>query len=433
MSLNIPESKLPRLVIIGGGFAGLSLIKHIDRKEFQVIMLDKNNYHTFQPLLYQVATGGLEVGSIAFPLRRYTKNFKSVIFRMAEVVEIISDKNEILTNIGPLKYDYLVIATGSENNFFGNKQLEENAVGLKNIPQALDIRSLMLQNFELASQTNDLDEREAMMNIVVAGGGPTGVEMAGSLAELKKHVLTKDYPELDFSRMKVVLIEGSDRILATMSKNASEKAHRFLLKMGVIIKLNVKLDDYDGDIVKLSDGSTIHSHALVWAAGVRGSVPTGISKNIIIRGNRIKTNLFNQLEDIKNIFVMGDVAACVSEQNPGGHPMVAPVAIQQGKLIATNLSNIKKGKELIPFSYHNQGTMATIGRNKAVVDLHRIKFQGTLAWFVWCFVHLMSIVGFRNKIVTFVDWVWNYISFDKALRLIIRPYKRDVKIDNSKY
>jgi len=424
MSLNIPESSLPRLVIIGGGFGGLSLIKHIDRKEFQVILLDKHNYHTFQPLLYQVATGGLEVGSIAFPLRRFTKHFKNVIFRMAKVVEIISEKNEVKTNIGTLKYDYLVIATGSENNIYGNKHLEEFAVGLKTIPQALDIRSHILQNFEVASQTTDAYEREAMMNIIVAGGGPTGVEIAGSLAELKKHVLTKDYPELDFSKMKVVLIEGSDRILGTLSKEASLKASHYLEKMGVTIMLNVRVNDYNGDIAKLSDGSTIHSHALIWAAGVMGLIPPGIAKNNITKGIRIKTNTFNQMCDVKNIFVMGDVSAIVSEQYPAGHPMVAPVAIQQGKNIARNLLNMKNGKELHPFSYSNRGTMATVGRNKAVVEIPLLNFQGTFAWFVWCFVHLMSIVGFRNKLVIFVDWAWNYISFDKALRLIIRPYRK---------
>jgi len=432
MSLNIPESNLPRLVIIGGGFGGLSLIKHIDRKEFQVILLDKHNYHTFQPLLYQVATGGLEVGSIAFPLRRFTKHFRNVLFRMAKVVEINSDKNEIITTIGHLKYNYLVIATGSENNMYGNNLLEENAVGLKSIPQALDIRSHMLQNFELAAQTTDPDEREALLNIVIAGGGPTGVEMAGSIAELRKHVLTKDYPELDFSRMKIVLIEGSDRILGTLSEKASIKAHRFLEKMGVTILLNVKLDEYNGNIVKLSDGSILHSQALIWAAGVRGAVPLGISENNIIRGNRIKTDLFNQMENTTNIFVMGDVAACISDNFPAGHPMVAPVAIQQGKLIAANLLKLKYGKALIPFSYHNKGTMATIGRNKAVVELPGLKFQGTLAWFVWCFVHLMSIVGFRNKLVTFFDWAWNYISFDKALRLIIRPYRKSNSSSDNK-
>jgi NADH dehydrogenase len=425
MSLNIPESNLPRLVIIGGGFAGLSLIKHINRKEFQVILIDKHNYHTFQPLLYQVATGGLEVGSIAFPLRRYIKHYNKVLFRMAEVLEIQTDKKELVTNIGNLRYDYLMLATGSENNFFGNHHIEENSVSLKDITQALDVRSIVLQNFEIASQTTDMSEREAMMNIVIAGGGPTGVELAGALAELKKHVLSKDYPELDFNDMKVVLIEGSDRLLGTLSNASSTKAYRFLEKMGVTIMLNIKLLDYDGEMVTLSDGSKIHSHALVWAAGVKGAIPSGISNEHIVRGSRIKTNVFNQLEGHDEIFVIGDVAACVSEQNPSGYPMVAPVAIQQGKLVAENLLRLKYKKELVPFIYRNKGTMATVGRNKAVVDLPHLKFQGTLAWFVWTFVHLMSIVGFRNKIMVFIDWMWNYFSFDKALRLIIRPYKRN--------
>ena len=425
MSLNIPESNLPRLVIIGGGFAGLSIIKNIDRKEFQVILLDKNNYHTFQPLLYQVATSGLEVGSIAYPLRKYIKHFNEVIFRMTEVVEINPEKKELITPIGNLHYDYLVIATGSENNFFGNKLLEEKALVLKNIPQALDIRSLLLQNFELASQTTDENERQALLNIVIAGGGPTGVEMAGSLAELKKHVLAKDYPELDFSKMNVFLVEGSDGLLKVMSKESSEKSKLFLENMGVKIMLNAKLENYDGETATFSSGEKINTKALIWAAGVKGTIPSGIPPENIIRGNRLKTNSFNQIENFENMFAVGDAAACVSEKLPGGHPMVASVAIQQGKAIAKNLLLLKNKNTLVPFVYNNKGSMATIGRNKAVVDLHFIKFQGIFAWFVWTFVHLLAIVGFRNKFMVFYDWMWNYFSYDKALRFIIRPYSRE--------
>jgi NADH dehydrogenase len=344
---------------------------------------------------------------------------------MAEVLEIQADKKQLVTNIGNLRYDYLMLSTGSENNFFGNKQIEAKSVSLKDVTQALDVRSIVLQNFEIASQTTDMYEREAMMNIVIAGGGPTGVELAGALAELKKHVLSKDYPELNFNDMKVVLIEGSERLLGTLSQASSSKAYQFLEKMGITIILNLRIVDYDGDLVKLSDGSSIHSHALVWAAGVKGAIPPGIPKENITRSNRIITNTFNQLEGYKEIFVLGDVAACASEQNQGAYPMVAPVAIQQGRLVADNLLRLKYNKELVPFHYRNKGTMATVGRNKAVVDLPHIKFQGTIAWFVWTFVHLMSIVGFRNKIMVFIDWMWNYFSFDKALRLIIRPYKRD--------
>ena len=424
MSLNIPESKLPRLVIIGGGFAGLSIIRNIDRKEFQVILLDKNNYHTFQPLLYQVATSGLEVGSIAFPLRKYIMNFNDVIFRMTEVIEINPAKNEITTTVGNLRYDYLVIATGSENNFFGNKLLEEKALVLKDIPQALDIRSLLLQNFELAAQTTDNNERQALLNIVIAGGGPTGVEMAGSLAELKKHVLAKDYPELDISKMNIFLVEGSGKLLGVMSKESSLKSEQFLEKMGVKIMLNSKLENYDGETTTFASGEKIQTRALIWAAGVKGTIPFGFSHENIIRGNRLKTNSFNQIENFNNIYAVGDVAACVSEILPGGHPMVASVAIQQGKLIAKNLLLQKNNKNLIPFEYNNKGSMATIGRNKAVVDLPYLKFQGIFAWFVWTFIHLIAIVGFRNKFMVFIDWMWNYFSYDKALRFIIRYNKR---------
>lgn len=423
MSLNIPSSDLPRLVIIGGGFAGLSLIKHISKKEFQVILIDKNNYHTFQPLLYQVATGGLEVGSIAYPLRRYITRYKNVVFRMAEVLKIDAEKKVLDTNIGMLQYDYLVIATGSESNFFGNAMLEKKAMQMKSIPQALDIRSLVLQNLELAAQTTDLQLRKKLMTFIIAGGGPTGVEMAGALAELKKHVLTKDYPDLDIKNMKIILLEGIDRILGTMSNTASKKAHRYLTRMGVEIILNAKLKNFDGEAVIMDDGKEIPAKSLVWSAGVRGTFPSGISAENIFRGNRIKTNSFCQLENSENIFVVGDAAACVGSDTPNGHPMVASVAIQQGRLIASNLLTLKKGLPLKPFTYFDKGSLATIGRNRAVADFKKLKFQGIFAWYIWIFIHLLAIVGFRSKIITLVDWFWNYISYDRALRLIIRPFK----------
>lgn len=423
MSLNIPSSNLPRVAIIGGGFAGLSLIRHINRKEFQVILLDKNNYHTFQPLLYQVATGGLEVGSIAYPFRQYIKRYRNVIFRMAEVLDIAAEKKEINTSIGILHYDYLVIATGSESNFFGNGLLEKKAMQMKNILQALDIRSLLLQNFELATQTTDPLLRKKLMTFVIAGGGPTGVELAGALAELKKHVLAKDYPELDLHDMEIYLLEGTDRILGTMSPVASEKAFRFLSHMDVKILLNTKLKDFDGEKVFTENGKEIITKSLLWSAGIKGTVPAGLTSDAIVLETRIRTNIHNKVEKYDNVFAVGDVAACITNITPNGHPMVASVAIQQGKLIAFNLLQSKKGLPLKAFSYFDKGTLATIGRNKAVADFKKIKFQGTLAWFIWIFIHLMAIVGFRSKIITLIDWFWNYISYDRALRLIIRPYK----------
>jgi NADH:ubiquinone reductase (H+-translocating) len=423
MSLNIPSSNLPRVVIIGGGFAGLSLIKNIHRKEFQVILLDKNNYHTFQPLLYQVATGGLEVGSIAYPLRRYIKKYRNVIFRMAEVFNINTEKKEVNTTIGILRYDYLIIGTGSDSNFFGNGLLEKKALQMKTIPQALDIRSLLLQNFELATQTTDKEYRKMLMTFVIAGGGPTGVEMAGALAELKKHVLDKDYPDLDIKDMDIFLFEGSDRILGPMSPTASKKAQRFIERMGVKILLNTKLANFDGEKAITDTGLEIPTKSLLWSAGVKGIFPKGLTQNSIIRGNRIKTNPYCQIEGYENVFAMGDAAACITESAPDGNPMVAAVAIQQGKLIASNLSNLKKNLPLKTFAYKDKGTLATIGRNRAVADLGRFKFQGIIAWYIWLFIHLMAIVGFRSKMITIVDWFWNYISYDRALRLIIHPYK----------
>lgn len=423
MSVNIPSSSLPRVIVIGGGFAGLSIIRHISKKEFQVVLLDKNNYHTFQPLLYQVATGGLEVGSIAYPLRRYLKHHRSVIFRMTEVLSVSEAENEIVTTIGKIKYDYLIIATGSESNFFGNKQLEMKSMQMKNIPQALDIRSLLLQNFELATQAKDPIIKQSLMTFVIAGGGPTGVEMAGALAELKKHVLTKDYPELDLHMMKIYILEGGDRLLGAMTSKASEKAFRFLEKMDVDILLNTKLKDFDGEKVYTDDGREIPTKSLLWSAGVKGSIPSGLPADVITRSNRIKTNPYNQVENTNNIFAAGDAGASCSKDTPYGHPMVASVAIQQGKLMASNLLKKKKGLPLEAFSYRDKGSLATIGRNKAVADLKKFKFQGTLAWFIWIFIHLMAIVGFRSKIITLFDWFWSYISFDRALRLIIRPFK----------
>lgn len=425
MELNIPISQKPRVVVIGGGFGGLSVVNTLKNKDVQVVLLDKHNYHTFQPLLYQIATGGLETGSIAFPLRRFVKTYKNTFYRMANVENIDTDNKMIKTNIGDLHFDYLVIATGSESNFFGNKELEKLSLGLKTIPQALDLRSLILQNFELAALSQNVEERQALLNFVVVGGGPTGVEMAGALAELKKHVFIKDYPDLDVRTMQIHLLEGSDRLLNSMSKEASTKSKEFLEKLGVNVWLDTKMLSYDGNTVFLEKEKNINTKTLVWTAGVKGTIPNGIKDLYLLNGTRILVNDFNQINDFKDIFAIGDVAAQVNNDFPKGHPMVAPVAMQHGKHVAKNiLRNIEK-KELKPFKYFDKGSMATIGRNKAVVDLHKIKFQGFFAWLVWTFVHLMSIVGFRNKLIIFVDWLWNYVSFDRALRIIIRPYQRE--------
>lgn len=420
--MNIPDINLKRIVIIGGGFGGLRLAKKISTKHYQVVLLDKHNYHTFQPLLYQVATAGLEPDSIAHAIRQIFAKKQNFFFRIAEVQRIDTEKQLIESNIGPLHYDYLVIATGSDTNYYGNQNIEKNAMPMKTIPEALDLRSLMLQNLEAALLTNDLDERYRLMNYVIVGGGPTGVELAGAMGELKKHILPSDYPDLDIRRMNVHLIQGGDRLLPSMSKHASDNALKYLEQLGVQVWFDMTVKDYDGKIIT-TDKRPFEATTLIWAAGVKGSLIPGIEGDGVIAGNRYVVNEFNQIKGFENVFAIGDVAIMMSEKNPKGHPMVAQVAIQQGKLLAKNLLNLKENKPLVPFTYWDKGSMATIGRNKAVVDLPKWKFAGWFAWIVWMFVHLVTLVGFRNKMVALMNWIVQYFQYNKSVRLIIRPYK----------
>ena len=423
--MNIPRSSFPRIVIIGGGFAGISLAKRLRNKKVQVVLLDKHNYHNFQPLMYQVATGGLEPDSIAYPIRKIVQEYKDFYFRLAEVRDIDPENNIIYADIGDIKYDYLVIATGSKTNYFGNKEIERNSMAMKTIPQSLNIRSLILENFEQALLTNDIDERHSLMNFVLVGGGPTGVELAGALAEMKKAILPKDYPDLDVRKMEINLIQGSNRVLDSMSENASEKAEKFLLDLGVSVWKNVRVTGYDGKTVTTSSDLSFDSATVIWTAGVQGALPHGLKADSFIKNvNRIKVNQFNQVEGYDNLFAIGDIAVMASEQYPQGHPMMAQPAMQQGRLLANNLIKIINKKEPKPFEYKDKGSMATIGRNKAVVDLPKFKFSGVFAWFVWMFVHLFSLIGFKNKAVVFLNWVYNYIRFDREARLIMRPYKK---------
>ncbi|MDB5121724.1 MAG: FAD-dependent oxidoreductase [Sphingobacteriales bacterium] len=417
-------TKFPKVVIIGGGFGGIELAKKLAGKEVEILMLDKHNYHTFQPLLYQVATGGLEPDSIAFPLRKIFKGQKNFKFRITEVKKIIPELKIVESTIGDISYDYLIIATGSATNFFGQNEIEHFSMPMKTIPEALNLRSMILQNLEEALLEPELIRKDALLNFVVVGGGPTGVELSGALAELKTHVLPKDYPELDISQMDIYLVEGSPAVLGVMSENASKAAKKFLEEMGVTVLTDVKVEAYDGKLISLSTGQTIHTKNVLWSAGVKGQIPEGITPENIVRGGRIKVNEYNAIEGLNDIFAIGDVAAMVSEQYPGGHPGVAPVAIQQGKHLAKNLIRVVNNEKPEPFKYFDKGSMATVGRNRAVVDIGKIRFQGVFAWFVWMFVHLMSLVGFRNKVVTFVNWVWNYFSYDRGTRLIIRKFNR---------
>jgi NADH dehydrogenase len=423
--MNIPKTDIPRVVIIGGGFAGISLAKRLLKKEIQVVLLDRHNYHTFQPLLYQVSTAGLEPDSIAYPLRKITRNNPRGFFRMVEVTAIDAKNNCICTNIGDLTFDYLVIATGSKTNFFGNKSFEENAMQMKSVPHALNIRSLILENLEQAVITENPEERKALLNFVLAGAGPTGVELSGAIAELRNQILPKDYPDLDANQMKIHLIEGFKRILPAMSEYSSEKAQKFLKELGVKIHLNTQVKSYDGKVVTTNTDLCLNTSTFIWTAGVTGAPLMGLNVSALIeKANRYKVNVFNQVNGYENIFAIGDIAVMSTEDFPQGHPMVAQPAIQQGNQLAKNFVRLLLGKKMEPFKYNDKGTMATVGRNRAVVDLGKLRFGGFFAWYFWMFVHLWFLVGFRNRAVTFFDWVYNYINYDKGARLIIRPFKK---------
>ncbi|MEP5611858.1 MAG: NAD(P)/FAD-dependent oxidoreductase [Cyclobacteriaceae bacterium] len=423
LSLTIPDSDLPRIVIIGGGFGGLKLAKGLRKTKAQVVLLDRNNFHTFQPLLYQVATAGLEPDSIAGPLRKSFEGNPNYFFRMVKVTGIDSVKNKIETTVGNLSYDYLVLANGSVTNYFGNDEIKKKVLPLKRIVHALDLRSHVLQNFEQAVLTKDQKKLQQMMNIVVVGGGPTGVEVCGALSELKKHILPKDYPDLDFSQMNIHLIEGTSRLLNGMSDASGENSLKYMERLGIDVRLNTRVEGYENDVVLLSDGS-IESSTVIWSAGVRGNVISGIDASSIER-SRILVDEFNCSKGSKNIFAIGDVAMMQSDEFPDGHPMLAPVAMQQGTHLAKNFKRHFQGDKMIPFKYLDKGSMATIGKNKAVVDMPGgFHVKGFLAWLIWMFIHILYLIGFRNKLIALNNWVWSYLTYDKGARLIIRTFKR---------
>jgi NADH dehydrogenase len=423
--MNIPETGVPRIIVIGGGFAGISFIKKLKNEKVQIVLFDRHNYHTFQPLLYQVSTAGLEPDSIAYPLRKVFRKNTDFHFRMAEVEKIDTENSTILTSIGNLRYDYLVIATGTRTNFFGNKSIAENSMPMKTVPQALNIRSLILQNIEKADITADERERKSLLNFVIAGAGPTGVELAGALAEFRKGILENDYPELDEDEMQVHLIEGQNRVLPPMSETVSKKAQKFLEDLGVQLHLETFISDYDGKTVTTKDGKKFETATFIWAAGVTGAPIKGIDGEALVeKANRYKVDGFNKINGFENIYALGDVALMVTNEFPKGHPQVAQPAIQQGKHLGKNFRKMLKGDKMEPFKYFDKGTMATVGRNKAVVDIGKMHFGGAIAWFLWMFVHLWFLVGFRNRVVTFFNWTYSYINYDRAARLIIRPFKK---------
>jgi NADH:ubiquinone reductase (H+-translocating) len=428
MKANIPEVENKRIVVIGGGFAGLSLCRELVKSNFQVVLLDKHNYHMFQPLFYQVSTAGLEPSAISFPYRKVFQSKTNIHIRKTEVLNIDTAAKKVNTSIGIVNYDYLVVATGATTNFFNNEGFQEKTFPMKSVAEALGLRNSILQTFENILISEDLDEQEGMMNFMVVGGGPTGVETAGALAEMKRFVLPKDYPEIDFNRMNIYLVEASPRLLGGMSQIAAEKAYQYLMKLGVKVWLNAAVKEYNGKEVKLSNGAQMKTETIIWAAGVRGNSPEGLAPESMGRGQRIIVNETNKVKGYDDIYALGDIALMITEKYPSGHPQVAQVAIQQAINLAKNFVREQEQKPLKPFKYNDLGSMATVGRNLAVVDLPYIKFQGWFAWVVWMFVHLKSILGVKNKMLTFINWFWNYITYDQSLRLIIKAKNKPKKV-----
>lgn len=418
---NIPESSLPRVIIIGGGFAGINLAKALRKAPFQLVLIDKNNFHLFQPLLYQVATAGLEPSSIAFPIRGIFKKQHNLLFRMAEVLRILTDQKLIETSIGSIRYDYVVIATGSASNYFGNPHFETLSRGMKTLYEAVGIRNHALRSYEEVLLLNNEEDRKKALTSVIVGGGPTGVELAGALAEFKKNIFPEDYPEIPADTMQIYLVEAESRLLANMSLQASASTERFLRKMGVRVLLNTRVKDYDGDTVFLEDGTRILAKTFVWSAGVKGYSVPGIPEAALLRNGRIQVDAVNRVAGQDSLFAIGDVAQMNEDpQFPKGHPMLAQVAIQQGKLLAENLQALQRNRPLKGFRYKDKGTMATIGRNKAVVDLGGIHIHGFLAWMMWMGVHLLFLIGFRNKLVVLINWMYSYVTYERGSRIILR-------------
>lgn len=422
---NIPDQgKKKRIVIIGGGFAGLKVARKLDTGRFQIVLLDKNNYHLFQPLLYQVATSGIGPGSIAFPFRKVFRKKKNFHIRLCTAERVLPDRNVVETSIGSLRYDYLVIATGCETNYFGNTDLAYRTMALKTTPEALYNRNRILESFEKAVNTPSFDDRKRLMTFVVVGAGATGIELAGSMAEARKFVLRHDYPDLDINLMRVILIDAGPRVLPAFSEKSSEDVQRHLEKLHVEIILNAAVQTYRDSILTLADGRQIETANVFWVAGVKANSLLGFKETDYGRGNRLKVDEYNRVAAYRNIFALGDTALMQTDDWPNGHPQVVQPAIQQASRLVKNILRIEQGKFPQPFRYHNRGAMATIGRNAAVLEVGRLRMTGFLAWAIWLFVHLMSILGVKNKLIIFLDWTWSYFTYDQSLRLLFKAQNR---------
>lgn len=425
MSLNISRNDKKRVVIVGGGFAGIKLARTLDTRLYQVILTDKNNYHQFPPLIYQIATAGLNPSSISFPIRKLFEGKKDLHFRMAEFRSVSPQENMIQTSIGKIDYDYLIFAHGTKTNYFGNQRIQEAAIPMKTVSDSMGLRNSLLACFERSVTCSTQEERDALLNIVVVGGGPSGVEIAGAIAEMKNYILPHDYPDMDTNIVKITLIQGTERLLPAMSEKASAKAKAFLEKMGVQIRLNTLVTDYVDSSAVLNDGTTIPTRNLIWVGGVAAETVPGLPKECFGRGGRLITDGFCKVKNQENIFAVGDISL-MENTDPGfpqGHPQMAQPAIQEGKLLAQNLNRLARGKKCKSFRYHDLGSMATIGKNKAVADLGHLKFAGFFAWVLWMSVHLVSILGVKNKILVFIDWIWSYFTYDKSNRMILKSFK----------
>ena len=422
MSINIQRNQKKRVVIVGGGLGGLRLAEDLYGSGMQVVLIDKNNFHQFPPLIYQIASAGIDPSSISFPFRQIFRKRKDFYFRMAEARMVDSEKKILQTSIGKIDYDYLVLAAGATTNFFGNKNIEEWAIPMKTVPEAMGLRNALLSNFERALTCATEEERQELLNVVIVGGGATGVEIAGALAEMRRYVIPYDYPDMDSSLMHIYLIEAGDRLLAGLSQESSQKAYEFLKSMGVDIQFGKMVTDYRDHKVVMKDGTEIPTRTFLWVSGIRANAMPGIDESHLGRGFRFKVDEFNRIPGVEDVFVIGDQCLQTSDAAyPNGHPQVAQVAIQQAKNLAKNLKLINQGtdsSELTAFRYKNLGSMATIGRNKAVVEIGKFRSQGFFAWVLWLVVHLRSILGVKNKMMVLLNWLWKYVSYNDSIRMI---------------